>query len=270
MRYAGFWVRLVAVVVDSLLVTVPAYAVAAVGWASAYNDAIGAGIVFIFYCLLVWLYFTLFESGGWQATPGKRLLGLRVTDLSGDRISFGRASGRYFSKILSFLVFFIGFIMAGLTDKKQGLHDKFAGTLVLRGNAGAEGASLGTNPVTDDALMRTVYVPQSHTNHWVFSGFDDNGHVVRMSFSQDNPKLEQDGLLIGRDAKTSDLHMRDISVSRRHARLFNDQGKVWIEDLGSVNGTLINGREVKAGKPVELPLQGGITFGAVELVLTKY
>ena len=94
MRYAGFWVRLVAVVVDSLLVTVPAYAVAAVGWASAYNDAIGAGIVFIFYCLLVWLYFTLFESGGWQATPGKRLLGLRVTGLSGDRISFGRASGR--------------------------------------------------------------------------------------------------------------------------------------------------------------------------------
>ena len=273
MRYAGFWVRLVAAVVDSFLlqlVIVSPFVVAGVDSANAYNDAVSAGIVFIAVCLFCWLYFTLFESGGWQATPGKRLLGLRVTDLSGERISFGRASGRYFSKILSWLIFYIGFIMAGFTEKKQGLHDKFAGTLVLRGNAGAEGASLGTNPVTDDALMRTVYVPQSHTNHWVFSGFDDNGHVVRMSFSQDNPKLEQDGLLIGRDAKTSDLHMRDISVSRRHARLFNDQGKVWIEDLGSVNGTLINGREVKAGKPVELPLQGGITFGAVELVLTKY
>ena len=122
MRYAGFWVRLVAAVVDSFLlqlVIVSPFVVAGVDSANAYNDAVSAGIVFIAVCLFCWLYFTLFESGGWQATPGKRLLGLRVTDLSGERISFGRASGRYFSKILSWLIFYIGFIMAGFTEKNK-------------------------------------------------------------------------------------------------------------------------------------------------------
>ena len=71
------------------------------------RTAAAAGIVFVANCLVGWLYFALFESRGWQATPGKRLLGLRVTDLAGNRISFGRASRRYFSKLLSFLIFYI-------------------------------------------------------------------------------------------------------------------------------------------------------------------
>ena len=82
MKYAGFWIRVWASVVDSLislLVVVPAIALAGRGWANAYNDAAAAGIVFVANCLVGWMYFALFESRGWQATPGKRLLGLRVT-----------------------------------------------------------------------------------------------------------------------------------------------------------------------------------------------
>ena len=78
-----------------------------------------------------WLYFALMESSKNQATLGKMALGLRVTDLNGNRISFGKATGRYFGKILSSMTLLIGYIMAAFTAKKQALHDFVAGTLVL-------------------------------------------------------------------------------------------------------------------------------------------
>ena len=82
--------------------------------------------------ILHWLYFALMESSTWQGTLGKKALGLEVTDLEGRRISFGRATGRFFAKIISALILWIGFIMAGFTEKKQALHDMIAGTLVIR------------------------------------------------------------------------------------------------------------------------------------------
>jgi uncharacterized RDD family membrane protein YckC len=79
-----------------------------------------------------WLYEALMESSSYQATLGKMIFGMKVTDLYGNRISFGRATGRHFAKILSGLILCIGFIMVGLTERKQGLHDLIAGTLVRR------------------------------------------------------------------------------------------------------------------------------------------
>jgi uncharacterized RDD family membrane protein YckC len=82
----------------------------------------------------VWLYFALLESGPVQATFGKRIMGLKVTDMAGERISFGRASGRFFGKLITGMIpFGIGYMMAGFTDRKQALHDLIAGTLVIRG-----------------------------------------------------------------------------------------------------------------------------------------
>jgi uncharacterized RDD family membrane protein YckC len=81
--------------------------------------------------ILQWLYYALMESSNKQATLGKLALGIVVTDLSGGRISFGRATGRYFGKIISGLILYIGFIMAGLTEKKQALHDIMASCLVV-------------------------------------------------------------------------------------------------------------------------------------------
>jgi uncharacterized RDD family membrane protein YckC len=78
-----------------------------------------------------WLYFALFESGAMQATPGKRALGLKVVDDDGARIGFGRASGRFFGKIVSGAVFYIGFLMVGFSERKQALHDMMANTLVV-------------------------------------------------------------------------------------------------------------------------------------------
>lgn len=79
----------------------------------------------------MWLYFALMESSAYQGTLGKMALGIRVTDLDGGQIDFGRATGRYFAKILSFITLMIGYIMAAFTGKKQALHDIIAGTVVL-------------------------------------------------------------------------------------------------------------------------------------------
>ncbi|MCX6690562.1 MAG: RDD family protein, partial [Methanoregula sp.] len=96
-------------------------------------SSIGAayGILLI---AIPWLYYAGFESSRSQATPGKVLMHAQVTDLEGNRVSFARATLRFFGKFISLVIIFIGFIMIGLTKKKQGLHDKIAGCLVLLQN----------------------------------------------------------------------------------------------------------------------------------------
>lgn len=81
---------------------------------------------------LGWAYFAILESSPAQATVGKMVLNLYVSDLHGDPISFGRASLRYWCKLLSNLTLLIGWLMAAFTPRKQALHDVLAGTLVLR------------------------------------------------------------------------------------------------------------------------------------------
>lgn len=78
-----------------------------------------------------WLYFAGFESSRSQATPGKVLMHLIVTDLAGNKPTFARTTLRFFGKFISTLIVFIGFLMIAFTKKRQGLHDKIAGCLVL-------------------------------------------------------------------------------------------------------------------------------------------
>ncbi|WP_260927552.1 RDD family protein [Novosphingobium sp. 9] len=82
--------------------------------------------------LLHWLYYALTESSSWQATLGKLAVGLVVTDEAGRRISFARGTGRYFAKVLSGLALCVGYLMVAFTQRKRGLHDILAGTLVFR------------------------------------------------------------------------------------------------------------------------------------------
>jgi uncharacterized RDD family membrane protein YckC len=141
--YAGFWIRFLAYIVDTLLISAVILPLGmGVGVLIAVTDgADNASVILAFESLirivsigLGWLYFSWLESSSWQATIGKKLCGLRVTDLHGNRISFGKATGRYFGKILSGLILFIGFIMAAFSEKKQALHDQLAGTLVVKGD----------------------------------------------------------------------------------------------------------------------------------------
>lgn len=147
--YAGFWLRFVAWFIDAIIlwivstfITLPFFAASNLrnmilehppqspeelaAFLATFSKLIILGIV------IKWLYYALLESSAWQATIGKKTLGLEVTDMQGRRISFARATGRYFGKIISAFILWIGFIMAGFTAQKQALHDMMAGCLVLR------------------------------------------------------------------------------------------------------------------------------------------
>lgn len=127
--YAGFWRRVAAYMIDWLVLLVPSF-ILGVLLGGALGD-VGAALAQIAAIILSWVYFSSMESSPRQGTVGKRAMGLRVCDINGQRISFGKASGRYFGKILSGLLVCIGYLMVAFTDRKQGLHDKMAGTLVL-------------------------------------------------------------------------------------------------------------------------------------------
>ncbi|MGH9746858.1 MAG: RDD family protein [Candidatus Acidiferrales bacterium] len=151
--YAGFWLRLVAFIIDALVAGVIVGILFMVGLIF-----IGVGsltemirgmehsdeappVAFILLILFVlsasllarWIYYAYMESSPNQGTLGKMALGLIVTDLQGRRVTFGRATGRYFARLITGLIpCGVGYMMAGFTERKQALHDMIAGCLVLR------------------------------------------------------------------------------------------------------------------------------------------
>jgi uncharacterized RDD family membrane protein YckC len=142
--YAGFWLRAVAYVVDTCLLGFVAGIVILgplmqraglspenpwVFFTSVSRQVVAINLLMV---MVSWVYWAMFESSAWQATPGKKILGLYVTDLQGKRITFARASGRYFGKIISSLLLMVGYLMAGFTPRKQALHDMIAECLVLK------------------------------------------------------------------------------------------------------------------------------------------
>jgi uncharacterized RDD family membrane protein YckC len=138
--YAGFWLRLAAALLDCVVLLFPycfvtSWVVAVWRFASATNE-VGAALVILRAWLLIvatWLYFALLESSLWQATIGKKAFGLYVTDIEGRRLTLSRATGRTFAKYLSSMTAGVGFVICGLTTKKQALHDLVANCLVLSG-----------------------------------------------------------------------------------------------------------------------------------------
>ena len=118
--YAGFWRRVAANLIDAVVVTV----------AGGIAAAILVPLAPIIGILVAWVYGASLESSSNRGTLGKMALGIVVTDESGQRISFGRASGRHFAMYLSTLILFIGYLMVLFTAKKQALHDMVAQTFV--------------------------------------------------------------------------------------------------------------------------------------------
>jgi uncharacterized RDD family membrane protein YckC len=136
--YAGFWIRVVAYLVDSFLLWLFSFIVTlmiGLGAGAGGSDVFG-GIAMLGLFLVSLLYFPIFNASVWQATPGKRLLGIHLMRVDGQDVSFLRSLGRYFAQILSALFFMIGYIMVGLTREKTGLHDLIAGTRVVHGRKG--------------------------------------------------------------------------------------------------------------------------------------
>jgi uncharacterized RDD family membrane protein YckC len=151
--YAGFWLRFVAAFIDGIVLWIPLLPIFFLVFLGSFRNLgsvrnpvemraiFGPKIVLILLICAVgsWLYWGLMESSAWQATLGKKALGLLVTDLEGNRISFGKATGRFCGgrlisafPYLGGLYFFIDCLCVGFTEKKQAIHDMMAGTLVMR------------------------------------------------------------------------------------------------------------------------------------------
>lgn len=150
--YGGFWLRFLAYLIDGAVITlgvvvvaIPLVFLTGLGTLLSqihpeedFNDAgfwLIMAVIFLVATVslaVTWLYHALMESSEWQATLGKKVLDLVVTDMAGRRVSFSRATGRHFAKIVSSLIYPFGHLMAGFTEQKQALHDMIAGCLILR------------------------------------------------------------------------------------------------------------------------------------------
>lgn len=152
--YAGFWLRVVAAIIDGILLGIPTAVIFFIFFASAIPSLMRQPqnpmavmltilprliLLGVVYLAGSWLYWALMESSSWQATLGKKALGLYVTDMAGNRATFARTSGRFWAgrgiamvPYLGGLYFLISCIMAGFTERKQALHDMIANCLVMR------------------------------------------------------------------------------------------------------------------------------------------
>lgn len=152
-QYAGFWWRFLAIIIDDILISFAAgifiFPIMGIFGISMYsmmesgmdveNSPMFWGSLISLYSsiafislIINWLYFAIMESSKTQATVGKLLLKIKVTDYQYQRISFGRATGRFFGKYVSSMILLIGYIMAGFTEKKQALHDMIASCYVIK------------------------------------------------------------------------------------------------------------------------------------------
>ena len=143
--YASFWKRFAAAFIDaivsaiaSVLFGVPVLVLMMLVVIAEGEEpdpvaltAVFEGAAQLLALFVGWMYFALLESSRLQATPGKLALGIRVTDLAGNRVGFEKATWRYFGKFVSALPLLGGFVMAAFTARRQALHDRMAGCLVV-------------------------------------------------------------------------------------------------------------------------------------------
>ena len=153
--FAGFWLRFGAWVIDYIILMVPFTAISlSMGLGAAMSqllsqmetdqqaaiEAYAIAIKPITFVLLVigFAYYAFFESSKWQATPGKMAVGIRVTDVDGNRLGIGRAAGRNAVRLANAFTFFVPlvfYVTAAFTQRKQGVHDLLASTYVVMGRA---------------------------------------------------------------------------------------------------------------------------------------
>ncbi len=135
--YGGFWIRFVAVIIDAIGLWIVNFAIQSVTGTRVTNpynfgaamSMIGINFIISISLSLAYESFFLVQYG---ATPGKMIFHLKVITPDGGPITWGRAVGRYFAKILSGITLMIGYIMAGFDSEKRALHDYIAGTRVIR------------------------------------------------------------------------------------------------------------------------------------------
>jgi uncharacterized RDD family membrane protein YckC len=136
-HYGGFWIRFVAVFIDGIILNVLNIPIRLmIGFAST-DPSVQMRIVLLSagISMAIGATYDIFFVGKFGATPGKMALRLRVVRPNGERVTYGRACGRYFGKLLSSFTLGIGYIMAAFDEQKRSLHDRVCDTRVIRLNA---------------------------------------------------------------------------------------------------------------------------------------
>lgn len=226
-EYASFGKRLGAYIIDILILTIPSFII-----------IILTGVP-ILSTIAAWLYFALMESSIRMATVGKQVVGIIVTDMNGNRISFARATGRYFGKIISSFILCIGYLMAAWTDKNQALHDMMAGTLVLNVNG-------EMNSNFNNCNFNTSFTGRRPLIYGV------SGEFVGKSFY-----IPDNGLTLGRDAARCQVIFSTSSagISRIHCSIYYNasSGVFILTDAGSTYGTFHEkGMKLTQGQSINL------------------
>jgi uncharacterized RDD family membrane protein YckC len=199
--YAGFWKRLAAGLLDYSIVYIGVFCVSLLyAYFRTQTGVTPAGfqnpMLRPIECHTLgfvgwWLYAAEMERSTWQATPGKMALGIQVTDVQGNRVSFRRATGRHFAKIVSLLPAFAGFTMVGVTRRKQGLHDLMAGCIVLNRASGhrlhgAADAAEGADGLRGEAgVIAQEPTPEGRRTRakvWMLFGLAEVGFVLAVAY----------------------------------------------------------------------------------------
>lgn len=147
--YAGFWIRAIAFLLDIFII---------LGFLSALGEVsdISKSDLLPISILVMPFYWILFEGSPLQATPGKMAFGVKVSNVNAGHPGWGRTIGRNLAKIISYITWGIGFVMAGFTERKQALHDKIAGCLVIDNKASKE--DLTPEEETSGCLIALIIV----------------------------------------------------------------------------------------------------------------
>jgi serine/threonine protein kinase len=131
-RPAGFWLRLMADLIDRTILIILSMVALIVTNSSSSTPGEYANALFVMYILLGFVYTTVLESSSQQATFGKQMMGIIVTDRNWRRLTVQRALARDACKFFSYLTLGIGFLMTGWTETRQSLHDSITNSFVIR------------------------------------------------------------------------------------------------------------------------------------------
>ncbi|MCH2047651.1 MAG: protein kinase [Trichodesmium sp. ALOHA_ZT_67] len=131
-KYAGFWMRLAADLIDKTIIIIGSIIVDFIINDVTVDEAEFMARILVFYIIAGFIYCPVMDSSKTQGTFGKMLMGIKVTDLQRRRISFDKATKRHSSKFFSYLTLGIGFILASFNKIKRVLHDIIYGCLVIK------------------------------------------------------------------------------------------------------------------------------------------
>ena len=170
--------------------------------------------------------------------------------------------------LISFVPLVGGIVMLIFTVTEGNSYENRYGPDPKAAELQARMAALGITP-SMTAGATAAPVKAAAANKWILSGFDGGGNTVRHALDLNDSLFKQNGIIIGRDAGEASLTIKSDSISRRHARIFYSDGDIWVEDLNSTNGTMLNNNKLVEGRAGVFSNGAKLSLGDVELTLTR-